>query len=154
MDDYIDRGARATILLHERHMRDFLATWKQARMAEVALPATDDPNYASLQTLLRHVLRAGRGYMVWACEVLGLPAPDIRPAPEADAIEAEADAYLEQLLAGWRDPLREVAPEAFHRPEFESRWGVKYCVDAMLEHAVMHPIRHAFQLEELMQGKG
>jgi hypothetical protein len=25
------------------------------------------------------------------------------------------------------------------------------CIDAMLEHAVMHPIRHAFQLEELMR---
>ncbi len=88
MDDYIDRGARATILLHERHMRDFLATWKRAWTADVALPKTDDPSYESLATLLRHVLRAGRGYMVWMCEMLGLPDPDIRPAPEADAIEA------------------------------------------------------------------
>lgn len=35
-------------------------------------------------------------------------------------------------------------------PEYPSRWKTLYCVDAMLEHAVMHPIRHAFQLEELM----
>jgi hypothetical protein len=25
-----------------------------------------------------------------------------------------------------------------------------YSIDAMLEHAVMHPIRHSYQLEELM----
>lgn len=155
MDDpYLYAGARATILLHERHMREFLATWKRARDAELPLPATDDPSYASLATLLRHVLGAGRGYMVWICEVLALPDPDIRPAPEPDAIDAEADAYLEHLLTRWREPLRGVDPERFDRPEYESRWGVKYCIDAMLEHAVMHPIRHAFQLEELLQQCG
>ena len=147
-DFYEYGGARATILLHERHMREFLATWKRAKSAGVALPKTDDPSYASLETLLRHVLRAGRGYMVWMCEVLDLPDPDIRPTPETDAIEAEADDYLEHVLDRWRDPLRKVAPASFDAPEYESRWGVKYCVDAMLEHAVMHPIRHAFQLEE------
>jgi hypothetical protein len=36
-------------------------------------------------------------------------------------------------------------------PEYPSRWQTRYCIDAMLEHAVMHPIRHAFQLEELMR---
>jgi hypothetical protein len=31
---------------------------------------------------------------------------------------------------------------------------VTYTIDAMLEHAVMHPIRHTFQLEELVQRAG
>ena len=29
----------------------------------------------------------------------------------------------------------------------------RYCIDAMLEHAVMHPIRHAFQLDELIKDR-
>jgi hypothetical protein len=40
--------------------------------------------------------------------------------------------------------------EEFSKPVYSSRWGVNYCVDAMLEHAVMHPERHRFQLLELM----
>ena len=151
-DPYVYGGARATIRLHERHQREFLATWKRAQAAGTRLPETDDPSYASREALLRHVLRAARGYMVWMCQQLDLPDPAIRPTPEAEAIETEAEAYLEHVLACWRDPLRKVAPERFSHPEFESRWGVKYCIDAMLEHAVMHPIRHSFQLEELMAG--
>jgi len=49
-------------------------------------------------------------------------------------------------------PLRCSYCPAFDRPEHESRWGVKDYVDAMLEHAVMHPIRHAFQLEGWLAG--
>ena len=88
---------------------------------------------------------------MWTCERLELPEPDIRPAPSVDAIEEEAEAYLEHALAGWRGPLCAVPAARFHRPEFESAWGVKYCIDAMLEHAVMHPIRHVHQLEELLR---
>ena len=153
-DSYAYTGARALVLLHEHHMREFLETWKRARAADVSLPETEDPAYASLQHLLRHVLRASRGYMVWMTQVLDLPDPEIRPTPEPEALEGEADAYLEHVLGRWRDPLREVPPEAFERPEYESRWGTRYCIDAMLEHAVMHPIRHTHQLEELMRRSG
>jgi hypothetical protein len=52
----------------------------------------------------------------------------------------------------WATPLAQVDADRFERPEYESRWGTRYCIDAMLEHAVMHPIRHAFQLQSLMSG--
>jgi hypothetical protein len=144
------RGARALVLLHETHLRDFLSVWKRARAAGVSMPATEDPSYESLETLLRHVLRAARGYMTWTCEVLDLPDPDIRPTPEAEAIEAEADTYLEHVLERWQGPLCNVAPERFEDKTYTSRWGVNYCIDAMLEHAVMHPIRHEFQIERIL----
>jgi uncharacterized damage-inducible protein DinB len=142
------------VLLHERYLREFVATWHGAKTSSLALPATKDPSYESLEALLRHVLRAARGYMIWACEVLELPDPEIRPTPEADAIEAEADKYLDHVLECWRQPLAEVDEERFHRPSYPSRWKVDYCIDAMLEHAVMHPIRHTFQLRELLQQQG
>jgi hypothetical protein len=28
------------------------------------------------------------------------------------------------------------------------------CIESMLEHAVLHPMRHRFQLEELMEARG
>jgi len=43
-----------------------------------------------------------------------------------------------------------VAEEKFYQPEYLAPWKTKYCIDSMLEHAVMHPIRHHFQLKELM----
>ena len=147
---YRSRAVRALVLLHDDHLRRFLVVWKQARAASVVLPKTDDPAYASLETLLRHVLGAAAGYMTWMCEVLELPDPQIRTRPEPTALPAEADSYMEHVLEKWRTPLRDVGDDRLETPEYPSRWQTRYSIDAMLEHAVMHPIRHAFQLEELM----
>ena len=47
-----------------------------------------------------------------------------------------------------------MSPERFDE-EHLSRWKVTYCIDGMLEHAVMHPIRHRVQLEALLgRGRG
>jgi uncharacterized damage-inducible protein DinB len=147
---YRSRAVRALVLLHDEHLRRFMQTWKEARAAGVLLPKTDDPAYASLETLLRHVLAAARGYMTWMCEQLELPDPEIRVAPEPEELSRDPESYMEHVLERWRMPLHDVGDERLDTPEYPSRWQTRYCIDAMLEHAVMHPIRHAFQLEELM----
>jgi hypothetical protein len=153
LDHYAYRGARAMVLLHEQYMREFLAVWRQFRAAGVAMPKTEDPDYTSPVKLLRHVLSAARGYMTWMCEHLKLPDPGIRPVPDESVIEAEADAFLDHVVECWRTPLAAVPEDAFGDP-YLSRWNVPYCVDSMLEHAVMHPIRHTFQLRELLGKTG
>ena len=117
----------------------------------VRLPPTDDPSYTSLGALGRHVLSAAGGYMIWICEMLALPDPGIRFAPDTAAIVHEAEDYMEHVLERWRDPLREVTDDKLETPEYVSRWKTRYSIDSMLEHAVMHPIRHAFQLDELLK---
>ena len=150
---YRYRGARSAVLLHERFMREFLETWRMAKTAGVVLPSTDDPNYRSFEALLRHLYNWARTYMLWICENLELPSPEIPPVPEEDGVNAEADRYLDRLLHDWREPLKDVPEGRYYQPEYLSPWKVKYCIDAMLEHAVRHPIRHRFQLMELMETK-
>jgi hypothetical protein len=58
---------------------------------------------------------------------------------------------MEHVLEQWRAPLQDLGDDRLERAEYPSRWHTRYCIDAMLEHAVMHPIRHSFQLEELMR---
>ena len=146
---YRSRAVRALVVLHDERLRRFLTVWQQAHAASVALPATQDPAYASLEALLHHVLRAARGYMTWMCEVLELPDPEIRATPEPAIVAREAAAYTEHVLDKWRAPLCDVGDDRLYAPEYRSRWTSLYCIDSMLEHAVMHAIRHAFQLEEL-----
>ena len=150
---YRSRAVRALVLLHDEHLRRFLVVWSRARASSVALPKTDDPAYGSLDTLLHHVLRAARGYMTWMCEVLELPDPEIRTAPEPALLSQDPESYLEHVLEQWRMPLKDVGDDRLETPEYPSRWQTRYCIDAMLEHAVMHPIRHAFQLEELISSR-
>ena len=148
---YRSRAVRALVLLHEEHLRRFVHTWRLALANSVSLPQTDDPSYASLEALGRHVLSAAGGYMIWMCEVLALPDPGIRSAPDASAVVRDADDYTEHVLERWRASLREVPSEKLDTPEYPTRWQTRYCIDSMLEHAVMHPIRHAFQLDELLK---
>jgi len=148
---YRDRGARALVLLHEQQLPLFVQAWQRAKRAGVRLPQTDDPNYASLEALAAHVLRGARGYMTWICEHLDLPDPGIPPAPEPDAVEAQADAWVAEALERWRAPLSDVAPERLGDRTYLSRWGQPYTIGAMLEHAVVHPMRHRLQLDELLE---
>ena len=139
------------VLLHEEHLRRFVHVWRMALANSVSLPATADPAYASLEALGRHVLSAAGGYMIWMCEMLALPDPGIHRAPDQAAIVGDAEDYMEHVLERWRTPLIEVADDILETPEYPSRWKTRYCIDSMLEHAVMHPIRHAFQLDELLK---
>jgi hypothetical protein len=142
------------VLLHEEHLRRFLQTWRLALATSVTLPPTEDPAYASLGALGRHVLSAAGEYLVWICEALTLPDPGIRRAPDVAAIVRDADEYVEHVLDRWRDsPLRQVANEQLETPEYPTSWQSRYCIDSMLEHAVMHPIRHVFQLDELIKNR-
>ena len=150
LPEYKYNGARSLVLLHELYLRSFVKTWKQAKDKNIVLPETDDPAYVSLQALLRHILRAARGYMTWMCDKLELPDPQINPTPADENIEAEVENYLEHVIEGWKLPLSDVPENKFMKTVYKSRWGVEYCIDAMLEHAVMHPLRHESQLNNLM----
>ncbi len=141
------------VVLHEKHLRSCINTWKRAKQNSIKLSETDDTDYQSLETLLRHILRAARGYMTWICEKLELPDPEISATPAAEKIEIELDTYLEHLIEKWKSPLKNVPEEKFMDIVYTARWKVDYCIDAMLEHAVMHPIRHEFQLKNLIESQ-
>lgn len=148
--EYRYKGASALVKLHEIHLRSFYETWKEAKKLNIKLPVTDDPYYKSLDTLLFHLLRSARGYMIWVCEKLGLGDPQINETPPAEIIEQKAVEQLAHLFERWKLPLANVEPELFEDKVYKSNWEVDYCIDAMLEHAVMHPIRHEFQLKNLI----
>lgn len=148
---YTYGGAKAMVEMHAQALRDFLVVWREAKAKRVALPKSDDPAYQSLDHLLSHVCRCCRSYMVWMCEVLGLPDPGIDAPPELPGLADGVDAWVEHLLARWDGPLAGITEEQAYSPEYESRWKTRYCIDAMLEHAVMHPTRHGHQLKKLLK---
>lgn len=149
--NYRHAGVHALIVLHERHLRAFLETWRIADARDVALPTTEDPNYTSREALLAHVLGCAAGYLTWVCEQLDLPRPQVQEHPEVNGFAVRADAYVEEVLRAWRAPsLHALGPDDIESQVFQARWGTPYCIDAMLEHAVMHPIRHTHQLMQLI----
>jgi hypothetical protein len=149
--EYKYNGARSLVLLHEVHMKSFLTTWKKAKGAKIKLPVSDDSDYKSLETILFHVLRASRGYMVWICEKLYLPNPQIEIPPSLAEIKNKAGDYLNHLFERWRLPLVEVPEDFFRGSSYKTNWDDDFCIESMLEHAVLHPIRHEFQLKNMIK---
>jgi hypothetical protein len=69
-------------------------------------------------------------------------------------MEAEVDLHLEHLLERWRLPLANLEEEKLYNPEYSSNGGTHHhCIDIMLEHALTHPLRHEFQLRELLESE-
>lgn len=148
--DFNYKGAWALIELHKKHILSFVNTWKKANTSNIKLPETDDEWYVSMNMLLRHILNSARGYIMWIHKNLDLPDPEIDCVPEALELQFKYQSYLDHLLAKWGTGLIDVPMEKFFMEVFTSNWGTDYCIEAMLEHAVMHPVRHEYQLITLM----
>ena len=99
-DLYKYPGAKALVKLHEIHLQSFYETWKEAKQHNIKLPDSDDPYYKSLDTLLYHLLRSARGYMIWMCDKLNLNDPQIRETPKVEIIEEKAEEQIFICLNG------------------------------------------------------
>ena len=147
---YVYAGAKAMVELHHIEMERFLEVWKRANEAGLPLPKTEDKDYASLEALLRHVLGAARFYVTWSCKNLDLPDPGFEPLPEEGA---GVDAYqvcMARILERWGLPFQEIPEETFYKQSYKTGWGTDHNIETMLEHAVVHPMRHRHQLSRLM----
>jgi hypothetical protein len=149
---FTSNAVRSCVELHETEMRRFHDTWLVFRASGAPLPATDDPSYQSNEHLAGHVLRSSRNYLIWIGECVKRPVTDLDPETDPVAIAGRSAAFMEEVLTGWRRHLalledREVAPVTY-----KSAWGEDYNIEQMLEHAVVHPMRHRIQLERLAAG--
>ena len=148
------RGVRALVMLQMDEMNRLFAVWKKARRLGVKLPATRDPAYQSMDLLMRHPLRSCRGYLTWLCEVLGRPEPKVPDPPEPEKVAAQGAGYLKLLARAWEKHMAWMPGKTLDSFQIHtSRWGAPMTVEAMFEHAVAHPMRHRFQLEELVAKK-
>jgi hypothetical protein len=145
------RGVRALVMLQMAEMRRLFVVWKKAKRLSVKLPASRDPAYRSLDLLMRHPLRSCRGYMTWLCEVLDRPDPGVPDPPEPKDVAKKGASYLKVLDGKWHASMAWMPSKVLESSVVHtSRWGAPMTVEAMFEHAVAHPMRHRFQLEELI----
>ena len=115
---------------------------------------TTDEACRSIQTIMSHVVNAGYGYADYLREVFSIPST--RPPKgllsrqeSLDQLDAMLE-YTAQTLEGrW-----EMSDEEIMNTVIRSGWGVRYDVEQLLEHAVVHILRHRRQIERFIsQGK-
>lgn len=112
--------------------------------------ASPDPDCVSIRALSMHVLRAACGYADYIRERRGLaktspfstPPLEITRPSDVRPLLAEAMRYTEGALDG----LYSADEDRFTMLIFRVRWGAIYDPEMMLEHAVLHLLRHRRQI--------
>lgn len=111
---------------------------------------TQDPDCRSIQTIMNHVVRAGYGYADYIRKAFAVASerPEVTLASRSGSLEqfAEMLAYTEATLAGrWEMPDDEMMAV-----RIESRWGPVFDLEQLLEHAIVHVLRHRRQIERFL----
>jgi uncharacterized damage-inducible protein DinB len=133
-------------------MRSFLALWDRFVASGLPVPeAHGDESYESRDRLLGHVLMAARGYLTRIGEWVGRPVNDVDAAQDPYEIAGRASAFADGVLAGYRRHLAAITTEELEPQLYKTRWGDLMSVENLLEHAVVHPMRHRIQLERMLE---
>ena len=143
-------AVRSCVELHEIELNRFYDTWEAFRASGTALPETTDPHYASPEHLGGHVFRSARNYLTWIGECVKRPVTDVDLDKDVLSVARKGRPFVDQVLAAWRRHLSALEDAELTPAVDPSRWEDAYNVEGMLEHAVVHPMRHRIQLERLM----
>jgi hypothetical protein len=148
------RAAKSLIDLHEAELRRFLEAWERFVASGVPMPdARGDPDYESAEKLVTHVVVAARSYMMWMREQLGRPVTDLTLSRDPAEVTPRLRAHVDETLEGWRRHLADLADTDLSPTVYTSRWGEPFLIEQMLEHAIVHPMRHRIQLERALSDR-
>lgn len=150
-------GALGAILdEYERAIRDLqtlLTTVTDEELLTVFDPDAPDPNCRSIQTVLAHVIRAWHNYAIHFAS-LDSPKGDLHPLefhPDAaHYIQAldQVHAHTAEVLSRFPDTiLDQFDPEK----RIHSHWGQSFDPEQLLEHAIVHILRHRRQITRLLE---
>ena len=140
--DELERAAVELIQLFERIPQD--------QYQQILDANTKDENCRSIQTIVSHVVSAGYGYANYIRpEFLLSAVPYVKRPLSYD----EAVPKIREMLQFTADTLEskwEMSDEEIESVNVLSRWGSRYDLEQLLEHAIVHVLRHRRQIERLL----
>ena len=144
MDEYERAASELKLVLQAISADEFM---------EILDARTKDEQCRSVQTIISHVVGAGYGYADYIRKIFGIPSKspvrDLLSHGEAEArLEAMLDYTARTLEGRWEMTEDEIAGIVI-----DSSWGVRYDLEQLLEHAIVHILRHRRQIERLIQEK-
>lgn len=109
---------------------------------------TKDEDCRSVQTIVSHVTNSGFGYANYIRDWFGIPIS----SPERKLLARdEFNSRFNDMLAYTSDTLEgkwEFTDDEIQKVKMIVRWGPQYDLEQLLEHAVLHIMRHRRQIEK------
>ena len=109
---------------------------------------TTDDCCRSPQTIMSHVVAAGYGYADYIRDAFSMDkgSPERRPLEHAESLE-KMDAMLAYNVATLDDKW-EMPEDEFTKVLMTVHWGPTYDLEQLLEHAIVHILRHRRQIDK------
>jgi len=156
MKQYRNSGAAGAILdEYEKsidELKEVLTNISHAHLTAIADNKTEDPDCRSIQYILTHVIRAGYCYIIEIRKSLGeqIDYVERNTLNTIEQYKSELDKmfkYNEQLFKDYPNlKLEEKSPNN----KIKVAWGQHYDIEQLLEHAIVHVLRHRRQIERFL----
>ena len=114
---------------------------------------TEDPNCTSIQTILTHVVYAGYAYMVFIENHAGKISERQPKKYFEDAIDytKALKAMFEYSKNFFIDHASLPLQEEHGHKKILTNWGQEYDVEQMMEHAIVHVLKHRRQVQRMLE---
>ena len=155
LEDYRKGAIGALMDEYERaaiELKNLVETVNEEDYTRIADAETNDADCRSIQTIMNHVVHAGYSYANSVRGKISMPFEplgDARPQISQAEIGAEIDkvlAYTEKTLDG----LWEMSYEELDKFVIERKDDFSENLEQLLEHAVLHILRHRRQVEKFL----
>lgn len=153
IDDYRAGAVGSLMDEYERaafELKSVLQNVGEEDYTRVADAKTEDDDCRSIQTITSHVIFAGYGYANYIRESLAISylSAERRQIAHTEVVE-EIDKMLAYTIETF-DGKWEMTDEEMDNVIINSRWGVVYNIEQLLEHAIVHILRHRRQIEKFL----
>lgn len=131
-------------------LKNLVEKISESDYSKIVDPDTKDDDCRSVQTIVSHVTNSGYGYANYIRDWFSIPksSPERRMLSQKDfSIEFEKMiSYTSETLEGkW-----EYSDDEIQKVKMIVRWGPQYDLEQLLEHAVVHILRHRRQIEKFI----
>lgn len=133
---------------------DVLKHTSQKEFATIVDQETNDEDCRSIQTITRHIIRSGYGYAGYVLTALNFSfeIPNVNEMKLESTEEAIREIYnmLYFNITNLYDLNHELIESNLGTIKFTTRWNEEYNFEQILEHAVVHILRHKRQINKFL----
>ena len=153
LSEYRDGAIGSVMDEYERalsELKSVLLAVSEADYIRIADSETKNDDCRSIETIMIHVVRAGHFYSDYVRDALSM---DFKPVQSVDVNYGNVSDKIDHMFldtlsifTGRWDEMNELMNTVY----INARWGIRYNIDQMFEHAIVHALRHRRQIEKFL----
>ncbi len=153
LEDYRPNATGSILDEYERaffEIKSILQDISENEYKRIVDAKTENLDCRSIETMMNHVVRSGYFYSNYIRESLLI---ETKPVEEFKILHAEIGDEIDKMFAytleifdgRWKE-----MDEQLGKVFINARWGITYNIDQMLEHAIVHALRHRRMIEKYL----